>query len=114
MPEESFIEKQEKNISEHIFAVSAGLVGVCFTVINLIHISSATRGVGAIGDNLTAADAVIFILASFLSYLGMKTKDRKRKLWLEKLTDYTFLSGLFLMVLVCLFVVYTFSLAGPH
>lgn len=114
MPEESFIEKQEESLAIHIFSVSAGMVGVCFTVINLIHIGNAMKQISTFGDDLTALDAIIFILSCFLSYLSMKTKDRKRRLFLERMADRVFLSGLFLMAAVCLFVVYTFALAGSH
>ena len=110
MSEESFIEKQEENISNQIFSVSACMIGVCFTVINLIHISVVAKGIETLGDELTALDAVIFVLACFMSYVAIKTKNRKRRLYLEKLTDGVFLSGLLLMVFVCIFVVYTFSL----
>lgn len=114
MPEESFIDKQEQHIAGHIFSVSAGMVGVCLTVISLIRISSAIRGIGTVCDDLTAGDAVVFILACFISYAALKTKDRARRLSLEKIADRVFLSGLSLMVVVCLLVVYTFSTAGPR
>ena len=109
VPEESFIEKQEENISSHIFPVSAGMVGVCLTVISLINVSSGIRKAGTIGDDLTAVDALVFILSCYLSYRAMKTKDRKNRLFLEKVTDRLFLFGLALMVAVCFFVVYAFT-----
>ena len=37
MPQETYLEKQEENISIHIFSVSAGMVGVCLTVIGIIN-----------------------------------------------------------------------------
>ena len=107
MSEESFIEKQEENISPHVFSVSAGMVGVCLTVISLINVGSAIRKVSTIGDDLIALNAVIFILSCYLSYSAMKTQDRKRRLLLEKVAD-----RIFLTVVVCLFVVYSFSYAG--
>ena len=109
IPEESFIEKQEENISAHIFPVSAGLVGVCLTVISLLNVSHAIRKINTFGDDLTAVDALIFILSCSLSYRAMKTKDRKRRLSLEKMTDRVFLFGLSLMVAVCFFVVYALA-----
>ena len=112
MSEESFIEKQEENISPHVFSVSAGMVGVCLTVISLINVGSAIRKVSTIGDDLIALNAVIFILSCYLSYSAMKTQKRKRRLLLEKAADRIFLSALFLTVVVCLFVVYSFSYSG--
>jgi len=110
MPEESFIEKQEENISPHVFSVSAAMVGVCLTVISLINISIAIKKIDTIGDDLTAFDAVIFILSCYLSYVAMRTNNRKLRLLLEKWAGRIFLLGLFMMVLVCLFVVYKFSI----
>ena len=109
MPQESFIEKQEENISAHIFSVSAGMVGVRLTVIGLINISTAIKKISTFGDDLTAMDAFVFIASCYLAYIAMKTKDRKRRLLLEKITDRVFLVGLSLMVAVCFFVVYSFS-----
>ena len=107
--QESFVEKQEETISTHIFSVSAGMVGVCLTVISLINVSNAVRKINTFGDDLTAFDAIAFIFSCYLSYLAMKTKDRKRRLALETAADRIFLVGLFLMVVVCLFVAYSFS-----
>ena len=109
MSGESFIEKQEENISAHIFSVSAGMVGVCLTVISLINVGSGIRNVSTLGDDLTAADALVFILSCYLSYRAMKTQDRRKRLSLEKATDRLFLFGLALMVAVCFFVVYAFT-----
>ena len=112
MAQPSFIEKQEESISPHIFSVSAGMVGVCLTVISLINVSSAIKKINTIGDDLIALNAVIFILSCFLSYTAMKTQKRKRRLLLEKAADRIFLTGLFLTVIVCLFVVYSFSVTN--
>ena len=39
MPQEpSFSEQQEANLVSHIFSVSAGMVGVCLTVISLLNV----------------------------------------------------------------------------
>ena len=95
MSEETFIEKQEESISTHIFSVSAGMVGVCLTVISLINVGSAIKKVNSMGDDLTALDALVFIFSCYLSYVAMKTKDRKRRFLLERITDRVFLFGFF-------------------
>ncbi len=87
MSEDSLIEKQEEHISTHIFSASAGMIGVCLTVISLINVSHAVNKINTLGDDLTAIDALIFILACCLSYMAMKTKDRKRRLSLEQAAD---------------------------
>lgn len=109
MKEEDFAEKREDDIAPHIFSVSAGMVGVCLTVISLINISSAMKRINTFGDDLTAIDAIVFITSCFLSYFALKTKDAKRRFLLEKTADKVFLFGLALMVAVCFFIVFKFS-----
>ncbi len=106
MPQETFIEKQEESISIHIFSVSAAMVGVCLTVIGIINIITNFKKTSILGDEITAVDAIIFLVSCILSYIAIKTKDRKRRLILEKVSDIIFLTGLAIMVIVCLYIVY--------
>jgi tellurite resistance protein TehA-like permease len=106
MPQETFIEKQEENIAIHIFSVSAAMVGVCLTVIGILNIIAAFRKIETLSDEVTAVDAVVFLGSCIISYVAIKTKTRKRRLLLEKIADGIFLTGLALMVVVCLFIVY--------
>ena len=55
----------EADICVHIFSVSAGLVGVCLTVIGLIRIIVNTNKVETAIDDFLAVDAIIFLSASF-------------------------------------------------
>ncbi len=106
MTEETFVEKQEENLSIHIFSVSAGMVGVCFTVIGIINLISTLRRAETMADDITALDAALFLAACGLSYAAIKTRDRRLRLSLERLADTVFLGGLGFMVLICVFVVY--------
>ncbi len=108
MPGETFLEKKEENISIHIFSVSAGMVGVCITVISLLNISTALRKIETFGDNIIAFGAMIFLAACLISYMGIRTKSRKRRFIMERAADGLFLSGLSLLVVVCLLIVWTF------
>jgi hypothetical protein len=105
MSQETFIEKQEESISIHIFSVSAAMVGVCLTVIGIINIITTYKKIETFGDELTTIDAIIFLGTCIVSYVAIKTKERKRRLILEKVSDITFLTGLAVMVIVCLFIV---------
>ncbi len=105
MPQETFIEKQEENIAIHIFSVSAAMVGVCLTVIGILSIVTTFKKIETIGDELTAIDAIIFLGACITAYMAIKTKERKRRLILEKTSDFAFLAGLALMVIVCVIIV---------
>ena len=105
MPQETFIEKQEESLAIHIFSVSAAMVGVCLTVIGIINIITTYKKIETLGDEMTALNAIIFLSSCIISYGAIKTKDRGRRLVLEKVSDITFLIGLALMVIVCIFIV---------
>ncbi len=106
MPQETFIEKQEESISIHIFSVSAAMVGVCLTVIGIINVITNFKKIATLGDEITAIDAIIFLGSCIISYIAIKTKERKLRLILEKISDTIFLTGLAVMVVVCLFIVF--------
>jgi len=105
MPQESFTEKQEENISIHIFSVSAAMVGVCLTVIGILNIVSSFKKIETLGDEITALNAIFFLFSCIISYTAIKTKARKRRYLLEKIADSVFLIALSLMVIVCITIV---------
>lgn len=106
MAQESFLEKQEENISIHIFSVSAAMVGVCLTVIGILNVITSIKRVETLLDDMTALDAVFFVLACIISYMAIRTKERGRRLLLEKTADTIFLAALFLMAATCVSIVY--------
>ena len=106
MPQETFIEKQEENISIHIFTVSSAMVGVCLTVIGIINVVTSVKKAETWADEITAIDAIFFLAACLVSYVALKTKERMLRLLLEKIADGFFLTGLVIMVFICIFIVY--------
>ncbi|MEO7325129.1 MAG: hypothetical protein ABIW82_09910 [Dokdonella sp.] len=91
----------EADLCTHIFTASAALVGVCLTVIGLIHVVTATTKVGTIADDLLAGDATLFMVACVLSYWALRARNIRRMHRLERTADATFLIGLLLMTVVC-------------
>ncbi len=91
----------EADLCIHIFTASAALVGVCLTVIGLLHIVTATTKVATIGDDLLAADATLFMLACVLAYWALRSRSSRRMHRLERVADAIFLAGLLLMTIVC-------------
>jgi hypothetical protein len=106
MAQETFIEKQEESIVVHIFSVSAGMVGVCLTVIGILNVITTFKNIDTLGDEITAVDAIIFLGSCIISYVAIRTKERKLRLKLERMSDGIFLTGLALMAIVCIFIVY--------
>ncbi len=110
--EDKFLEKQEEILSPHVFAVSATMVGVCLTVIGIISIISIYHKAATIADDLTAVNALVFLLACAASYLSMRAKERQRRYSLERAADYLFLTGLFMVAFICVFIVVTIGQMG--
>jgi hypothetical protein len=106
MIDESRSEPEATKLSEHIFSVSAGLVGVCITVIGLFRLIVRSEHVDSIADDLLAIDALLFLGACFLAYLTLRTRDARRQLRLERVADGVFLAGLTMMVAVGALIAY--------
>ena len=52
MPEPAFKRGLEKDISIHIFSVSAALVGVCLTVISVVRVVITTTRINTAADDM--------------------------------------------------------------
>lgn len=87
-------------LSAHILSVSAGLIGVCVTVIGLFRVVVRAQHVDSIADNLLAIDGLLFLVACFLAYLALRARTAARAERLERIADVVFLTGLTMMVAV--------------
>jgi len=105
--------EREENICIHIFSVSAGMVGVCLTVIGLIRVVITLGRADTLADDLLAIDAFLFLTASLLSYTALRTRTTNRMRHYERLADWIFIVAMTLMVAVCAFIAYAISVPGP-
>jgi hypothetical protein len=92
----------EEDISIHIFTVSSAMVGVCLTVIGLVRVVITLGRADSLADDLLAADAVFFLVASLLSYSALRTRSKRRMHRRERSADAIFITAMVLMVAVCL------------
>ncbi|MGA7952348.1 MAG: hypothetical protein WCA07_02400 [Gloeobacterales cyanobacterium] len=101
----------EEDISIHIFSVSAALVGVCLTVLGLLHLVISSSRVNTLArDSLAVTvDAVIFLTSCLLSYLALRTRSSSRMYQIERIADVIFLLGLMLMVFICGLIAYALA-----
>lgn len=99
----------ENDICIHIFSVSAGMVGVCVTVIGIFRAIAELKAFSSIGDNILAFDALIFLASCIVAYFALRSKDKARKQKIERLADVLFLIGLSLMAVVCVLIAYTLA-----
>ena len=91
----------EAELAVHIVSLSAGLVGVCLTVIGLIRLALHVKDGSSPADNILAGDAVLFLVTCMLAYASLRTRRRARRRALERLADVCFLLALSVMTLVC-------------
>jgi threonine/homoserine/homoserine lactone efflux protein len=104
--EEGISTTPRRELSEHIFSVSAGMVGVCLTVIGLFRVVSRSAHVDSIADNLLAVDALVFLGACFLAYLALRATTQRNARRFERAADYLFLAGLTMVSLVAVLIAY--------
>lgn len=98
----------EPNICIHIFTVSAGMVGVCLTVIGILKIVISGQRNISIADDLVAADAVLFMSSCFLSYWALRSRSNRMRR-VERYADALFLLALLLMGGICSFITYAIT-----
>jgi hypothetical protein len=99
----------EESVCAHIFTVSAAMVGVCLTVIGLVHVVITVRKADTIADDLLALDALFFLVSCLASYWALRTRSAGRMLRVERFADWVFILGLIFMVFICAFITYAVS-----
>jgi hypothetical protein len=100
-PTDSPGEPFQAELAVHILSLSAGLVGVCLTVIGLIQLALHLQDAHSLADNILAGDAVLFLVTCMLAYAGLRTHRMRRRRALVRLADACFLLALTVMTLVC-------------
>ena len=102
-------EDREHHLTMNVFAISAGMVGVCLTAIGILRLVASQSEVQSIGDELLAIDAVIFVVCTILSFWSFKTGDRNRQRILRMAVDVIFMLALVGMVGVCAIIAYALA-----
>lgn len=102
-------EHREHDLTMHVFAISAAMVGVCLTAIGILRLVTSQTRVETIGDGLLAADAVVFMLCCFISFWSFKTKNLRLRQLLRLIIDGLFMLALTIMVIVCAVIAYAIA-----
>jgi len=89
-------EDLNEDICVHIFSTSAAMLGVCMTVVGVLHVVVVIRNVNTIADDLLSVDAMIYLLACLSAYWALRTRRQGRNRILERVADSLFLLGLVL------------------
>ncbi len=88
------------------------MVGVCLTVIGLIRVVITLRKTDTIADDLVSVDAVLYLLATLLSYWALRRRSYRRRPLLERAADAIFILALLLMVAISAYITYAVTSTG--
>ena len=94
--------KETNNKSVHILNISATLFGLCYVVFTSL--KALKLDGNTLIDEFTAFSMVLFLTSCLLSFLSIR--GSKRSVMFEKIADYTFLSGLFTLFIITIFIVF--------
>lgn len=99
-------EQLSQEMSAHIFTVSAGLVGVCLTVLSLFRVVFRLSKAHEYSDGFIAIDALGFLIACVASYLSLRAKSAQYSRQFHLIADVAFLGSLAFMVIVGVLIAY--------
>jgi hypothetical protein len=100
----------DEDICVHIFTTSAAMLGVCMTVVGVLHVVTVLRQVDTLGDDLLSINSLIYLAACLSAYWALRTRRRRRNQFLEGMADWLFLTGLVVSTLATGFI--TWAIAG--
>jgi hypothetical protein len=90
--------------SSHILSTSSNLLGFCFFILTSIKLIDHQNE--TVIDESMAVAALIFMVASILSFLSIRSKNEKRSDWYESVADGFFITGLIILFLVILIITF--------
>lgn len=99
--------KKERDIAAHILSTSSVMLGLCLTIISVMHSQKTADTLETVVDDIIAVDALIFLVACYLSYAALRVRHLKRLHRIESMTDAVFLLGMTGMGVACALFVWT-------
>jgi hypothetical protein len=98
---------KERDIATHILTTSSVMLGLCLTVISVMHSQKTADTLETLVDDIIAVDALIFLTACYLSYAALRVRHQQRIHRIECMADVVFLLGMSGMGLACVLFVWT-------
>jgi len=95
-PDQGALPSLEEDICVHIFTTSAVMLGVCMTVVGVLHVVTVLRNVDVVGDDILSINSIVYLAACLSAYWALRTRSKKRNHLLERTADWLFLAGLIL------------------
>jgi hypothetical protein len=94
--------KETNTKSVHILNISATLFGLCYVVFTSL--KTLKLDGNTLIDEFTAFSMVLFMTSCLLSFLSVR--GSKRSALFERVADYVFLSGLFTLFIITIFIAF--------
>ncbi|WHZ09785.1 MAG: hypothetical protein OJF60_000224 [Burkholderiaceae bacterium] len=98
-PRQRLLRSPLGGLSTHILPTSATMVGVCMTVLSIVHLGRHDDAREVI-DKLLATDAVVFVASSLLSFMSMRSIRPNGRL--ESRAELVFVVGLGILAFVAI------------
>lgn len=108
MQEPTRISQLDEKICKLICPISAAMVGVCLTGVGLLRVAIAVDSKTTLADDLLSLDAVIFLVATLVSYFALRTSARSHRL--EQIADVAFIIAMVLLTVACPLITYSITL----
>ncbi|WDS37990.1 hypothetical protein [Pseudoxanthomonas sp.] len=108
MQEPARVRQLDEKICRLICPISAAMVGVCLTGVGLLRVAVAVEHKSTLADDLLSLDAVIFLVATLVSYFALRTQVRNHRL--EQVADVAFITAMVLLTIACPLITYSFPL----
>jgi hypothetical protein len=92
------------SLYDYVFKNSLMMVGLCLTLLGLIRLVEGLKHLGTMGDELLAANSVIFLTSALVSYFALKQPDPVRRRRAGRSGDLIFSLGILFMLGICVVV----------
>jgi uncharacterized membrane protein SirB2 len=92
--------------SQHILGTSANLLGFCLFVITSLHLTNKNEN--NLIDEFTSIVALLLTISSVLSFISIRTENKKKEFRLEHIADYLFIISLIGIMGIIAFIIFNF------
>ena len=102
MASDDRLTRRDHEHAEHLLSAAATLTGTCLAAVGLLRIEQATLKVTGLSDNIMAASALGFLVATGLCYVALRRRSGRLRL----LAEIAFAAGAFLLAGTLLYLIW--------
>jgi hypothetical protein len=100
-------EQDQRELLLRIVPMSASLAGLAVTAVTIFQLKNQAERLASFGDDALVVCAALFLLASYLGFWALRTRNPRRANFLADVVDFTFLIALTGLVIVGFLMVYS-------